>query len=128
MLLLIVFLVACANDDLGENETGNQEVEESKENLQEAWEQSQETEKELYITMLNMLIDEYDEQHDLFDTEKGVDIYELIVNHPKGIEVARDTKDGIIGIMSEDEQIVYGEFYDKVIELEETFSHIDWSD
>ena len=120
------------NDSKVEEQVENEEQEDNEFDIDElmtdAKQGSEELEKELYFLMTNNALNEFNDAYDSFDTEVAANLRNVIITDPGGIENAKLMKDNLISYMQEDEQEVYAEFYDMIIELEEIFSHLDWSD
>ncbi|MBS4198600.1 hypothetical protein KHA93_02920 [Bacillus sp. FJAT-49732] len=138
-IAIIFILMACSNESLNESPDEPSKDEpvigmlddndfEFSEEVEKLHEEAMESQKDLYLTMLNNLLAEFDEEYENFETEVGVKLYEVIISTPGGIDVAKKMKEKIIENVPEDNQDVYDLFYDRIVSLEETFSDIEWSD
>ncbi|KNE19659.1 hypothetical protein [Virgibacillus pantothenticus] len=138
-VLLIIMLVGCSTknsesqseinkDDetvTAESQDSNDSVgqlEESEEELNNTLEQVEDAETELYINMLNSLLNEYDTNYEEFDIKVALSLYEVVKGiAEQDIDVAYDMKESLLEPLSEKQAEVYGLFIDDVIELEESF-------
>ena|SRR5699024_1223588 len=89
--------------------------------------QGNETKEELYAKMINLLLNEYDNKYELFDVEKGVNLYKIIQNVAlTDINVIEDKKEEVLEIFKGDEYEAYSNFFDEVVELEGLFNESTW--
>lgn len=106
-----------------------EDLEESEKLLETTLNELNEAQKELYMKMLNNLINEFDDEYDNFDTKAAISLYNFIFGiSQENAEVARDMKDEIIESTDEENRDIYSEFYDRTVELMDLFPDIDWSD
>ncbi len=134
LLVTAVFLVACGNKEIEKDES-EIKVEQTSFNKNDRLEEllnqeklSEDDEKELYLIALNSILNKYDEEYEIFDMEAGTNLYKSIKpTANQNVEVANGMKESLVELMDEEQQKVYGSFLDELMELEETFSHLDWS-
>lgn len=133
LLMAAMLLVACGNDKekLQVDEVSNVDdlIQERLDELLVKDELTEDDEKELYGIALNSILNEYDKEYEVFDIKTGTKLFNSIKPvADEDVEVAAGMKDSLIKLMDNEQQKVYGSFLDEIIELEETFSHLEWSD
>ncbi|MFA1819018.1 hypothetical protein ACDX78_02240 [Virgibacillus oceani] len=152
ILFAALFVVGCSGDDEESAEVNAEEMEPMEQSegeevkseqddefdidefienaREETYEQSEEAEKEIYLNSINNLISDYDETYETFTTEAGTNFYDMVIQDidTNGIDVARGNTDQLLDVLKPEEQEAFSEFLDELLEIEETFSHLDWSD
>ena len=137
--LLIIFmgaamlLVGCSSNNDGENEAKVQvepetevspvvsEDVEGVDNIEE--------EKDSYLFAVNTLLNDFDEEYEMFDTKVATTLHKTIRSFAvEDIEIAKSMKESLLDVMTDEQKEVYDEFLDKVIELEESYSHLEWGE
>lgn len=132
-LFVVLFLSACGTDDLKQTiaeqeeeiESLTQELEEVEQEQESIKEETNESQIELYMNMLNDIYSNYSE-YDSFDKDTAMELYDKMMNHstePKEIWAAKEV---MVAELNADNEDVYNDFFDEIIELEETFSSIEW--
>lgn len=127
--LLIVLVVVNANKKLNETDVAATSEQDNtyEEEFKPIHDETKETEKELYARMLNSILNEYDEEYEAFDLEAGTKFYELVRGIAnEDIDVAINMKDSLLESLEGDEREVYSKLFDDLVELEDTFSHLEW--